>query len=479
LDSPVQTIRSIQLWGTIVALCLAPLFFGSVDQVWVAIWTIVLSVGTVCGAAGRLGPRQRRLLFGFFVLCGAYALVAVVQVVPHFIDRLNEPIWQRANEILGSAVPPRISNRAELPPVSVGHFLLVVSSFTSGFFVGTSRRNGDVLLAAARYSILFYAIYGLLALAFTPNMLLWAPKVAYRGSLTASFVNHNTAATYLGAGAILWFCTAFRTGQALQFSSLRVLLLTPSYERIAFKLITQSAAGLICFFAVLLTGSRGGLICSSLGLLVAIGLMIANSMRPKFWYMLGGAGLALTVMLVWLSGMGRIGSQGAFDDARWSVYQYCAEAILQRPLLGAGLGTFGDLFPALRGPDFEMLGVWEQAHSTILEIFFEMGIPIGALIVIGAGVSLLVLGRRALEVREGSRSMLAAVSGIAVLSYLHSTIDFSLQIPGYLIVFWILLGSGLARPSAEEASIRKPGSRRFVSARSRADIRQPFGTGVG
>jgi hypothetical protein len=39
------------------------------------------------------------------------------------------------------------------------------------------------------------------------------------------------------------------------------------------------------------------------------------------------------------------------------------------------------------------------------------------------------------------------MTGIAVLSYLHSMIDFSLQIPGYLIVFAILLGCGLARAS--------------------------------
>jgi hypothetical protein len=41
--------------------------------------------------------------------------------------------------------------------------------------------------------------------------------------------------------------------------------------------------------------------------------------------------------------------------------------------------------------------------------------------------------------------LLAAITGIALLSYLHSTIDFSLQIPGYLILFGILLGCGLAR----------------------------------
>ena len=455
----MQTIRLIQLWGTITALGLAPLFFGSVDQIWVVIWTVVLSVCTISSLASdaELTPRQRRILLGFLLLCGAYVLAAVAQVVPHFIDQLNDPIWQRANALLGLETPPRISSRAELTPVAIGHFLLVVTSFASGFFIGTSRSNSDVLIACTRFLILLYAIYGLAALAFTPNMLLWVPKLAYPGSLTASFVNHNTAATFVGAGAILWFCSAFRTGQSLKFLSFRVLLLMPSHERIAFRLILRASAGLICFFALLLTRSRGGLICASLGLVVAIGLMLASTFKPRFWLFLGAVGVALTATLVWLSGVGRIGSEGVFDDGRWSVYKYCIDAIRERPLLGVGAGTFADLFPSLRTHEFDMGGVWEHAHSTILEIFFEMGIPVGILVVIGASASLVLLGVNVNKSKDSATP--AAIAGIAVLSYLHSLIDFSLQIPGYLIMFWTLLGCGLARSSDGQPLIRRTSSR--------------------
>jgi O-antigen ligase len=321
----------------------------------------------------------------------------------------------------------------------------------SGFFVGASRSNGDALIAFARYAFLVYAVYGLAALAITPSMLLWAPKLAYRGSLTASFVNHNTAATFVGTGAILWICSAFRAGQSLKFTSLRVLLLTPSYERIVFRLILRLAAGLICFFALLLTGSRGGLICASLGLGGAISLMLARVLRLRFWYLVSVASAVLAATLIWLTGVGRIGSHGLIDDGRWFVYKYCIEAILERPLLGAGAGTFADLFPSLKGAELPMGGVWEHAHSTILEIFLDMGVPVGALVVFGAGVSLFVLGRGALKSKDRGGATLAAITGTAVLGYLHSMIDFSLQIPGYLIVFWILLGYGLARSSVEEA----------------------------
>jgi len=125
LKLPVEMLRSIQLWLTIAVLSLAPLFFGSVDQVWVAIWTVLLSAAALCGLAEPLSAAHVRLLLAFLALCCAYALVAIVQVVPHTIDPLNDPIWQRAKDLLGTDLSARISSRAEIPPVAIGHFLLL------------------------------------------------------------------------------------------------------------------------------------------------------------------------------------------------------------------------------------------------------------------------------------------------------------------------------------------------------------------
>jgi O-antigen ligase len=151
-------------------------------------------------------------------------------------------------------------------------------------------------------------------------MILWALKPAYHGSLTATFINHNTAATFIGAGAILWFCSASLSLQSLELSSLRQMLLIDANEQYAIRLVGQSAAGFLCLFALLLTGSRGGLICATLGLLVAIGLVIAGRMRLRFGYALALAAVALAAAVAWLAGTGRIGSQGLFDEARWNVY---------------------------------------------------------------------------------------------------------------------------------------------------------------
>jgi O-antigen ligase len=448
------SFRAVQLWTTIVVLVLAPLFFGSVDLFWISVWTTLLSAGVVCVASAPMNKGQLRILLGFLALCGCYLLVGILQILPHAIDQLNDPNWQKTNDLLGLNISPRISSRAQIPPLAAGHFLLFVMSFVNGFVVGTSRRNTDKLVEFARYSILAYAIYGLVALILTPNMVLWAPKLAYRGSLTATFVNHNTAATFVGSGVILWFCYSLSSLQSLRFSSIRLLLLSRSNEQLAFKIISRLGGALTCFFALLLTRSRGGLICTCLALLVAIGLMIANRQKPRFWLIvaLGSAALVATAGL--LSQMSVIGTKGLFDDGRWSVYGFCVEAIRERPLLGAGIGTFADLFPSLRGNNFYSWGVWDYAHSTILEIAVEMGIPVAALVAITALASLLVLG--SVTVKSGGRGQrsLAAITGIAVLGYLHSMIDFSLQIPGYLIIFGILLGCGLARAFANWIEVR-------------------------
>jgi O-antigen ligase len=443
---------------TIVVGVLAPLFFGSVDLFWVAVWTILLSISASCGVTVSLGNEQSRVLLAFLALCGLYGLISFIQITPNPFAELNDPIWQRAGDIFGIDTLPRISSRAEIPPLAAGHFLLFATALVSGFYLGTSRRDGNKLIWFARYSILLYAIYGLAALVFTPNILLWADKVAYRGSLTATFVNHNTAATYIGAGAILWLCETVTAVQSVRLSTVRVFLMSRSNEVLAFKIIVRSTATLVCLFALLRTDSRGGLICSSMGLLVAVILMVANKSKLQRRYVAAFAAAAFVLTVTLLSRLGRIASQGLIDEGRLSVYGLSWQAIKERPLLGAGIGTFADLFPAFRSNDLTTWGVWDYAHSTILEIAFEMGIPVAVLIAIGAIASMTILLRAAAKSESGDRSMLAAIAGIATLSYLHSMIDFSLQIPGYSIVFGILLGCGLARALTTKTQRRSPGN---------------------
>ena len=450
-----EKLSSIQPWATAFVLALAPLFFGSVDQFGIAVWIVVLSITTLLGASVALNNVQARIVWAFLGVCLLYAIVAVIQVTPQLFASLDDPIWQRANDVLGTRVEPRISSSAEIPPLAIGHFLLFVTACLSGFFAGTSRSGINRLLFAARTAILVYALYGLVALAVTPNLLLWAPKVAYRGSLTGTFVNKNTAAAFFGCGAILWSCWTYSALQSIEKSSLRALLLNSLNERIAISLILRASAALTCLIALLLTNSRGGLIASSVGLLAALAVLEIKRFRRRIGYAIALSIFMLIGLAVWLTQMGRIASEGVIDDGRWHVYGLVAEAIGRRPLLGAGAGSFEMLFPSLRTTDLGNWGVWDYAHSTIVEIAFEMGLPIAGMVALAAAASIFLLVRRALDAEQRYRVLLAAIVGIAVTTYLHSLIDFSLQIPGYAIPFGILIGCGLADATADRPSRRR------------------------
>ena len=454
-----EKLRSVQLWATASVLVLAPLFFGSVDQFWIAVWIVVLSITTILGVFIPLNIAQARIVWAFLGVCFIYAIVAVIQVVPGGLASLDDSIWQRANDVLGTHVESRISSTAQIPPLAIGHFLLAVTSFLSGFFAGTSQRSVSRIILAARTAILIYAVFGLVALAVTPNLLLWAPKLAYRGSLTATFVNKNTAAAFFGCGAILWSCWTYSAVQSLEKSSLRTLLLNSLNERVAISLILRASAALTCFFALLLTNSRGGLIASSVGLLVALAVLEIDRFKRRMGYAIALSIGALIALAAWLTQMGRIASEGVIDDGRWQVYSLAVEAIGRRPLLGAGAGSFEILFPSLRTADLSSWGVWDYAHSTILEIAVEMGLPVAGMVAMAALASVFFLVRRALKADQRYRMSFAAIAGIAVMTYLHSLIDFSLQIPGYSIPFGILIGCGMAHAAADRSGRRRRSSR--------------------
>ena len=95
----------------------------------------------------------------------------------------------------------------------------------------------------------------------------------------------------------------------------------------------------------------------------------------------------------------------------------------------------------------------DAAHSTPLELASEMGIPLALTVTIAWIVALIVLLG---GLRNPRRSISVPLSAFAVslIALLHSCIDFSLQVAGYSIVVFALLGLGLSRAlvSREQAS---------------------------
>ena len=131
--------------------------------------------------------------------------------------------------------------------------------------------------------------------------------------------------------------------------------------------------------------------------------------------------------------------------------------IADHPWFGTGQGTFTYAFPAYRSVNVPVWGVFDMAHSTLLQLAAEMGVPVAAAVVFGWLVVFGVLLLGTLN-RRRDRLVPVAALAVAILAVLHSMIDFSLQIPGYSIVALALIGAGLGTASSWKASnSRRPG----------------------
>lgn len=449
-------VKSIQFWIVAAALCLAPLPFGSMNLPWVALWTAALSVAVLLGPPSALNRAQNRAVLIFGVICGACMLVAALQLIPLPFPAGDET-WRGVRDLVDADVQSRFSSRAAVPAKTVGHFLLFANALLAGFWVATGRGLRRLLIFA-RYAIAAYALYAIMALVLTPNMVLWEVKVAYRGSLTGTFVNRNTAATFFGLGTILWLSSALAVKSEIPSFS-PTILLSRTYEPAIAAFVARLAITVVCFVALILTNSRAGVVASVIGMATTAILVLGRQPSKSTLGVMIGAITVLTLIV--LVNLSSIASRGFFDENRWRVYALSIEAIGRRPLLGTGAGTFAEVFPAWRTDDINGWGVWDFAHSTILEIAVEMGIPLTALIAFAAVALVVILVRSAWQGKDSRRPMLAAICGGMVLSYAHSLVDFSLQIPGYLVVASVLCGAGLGEALAVSRETRGADDRDF------------------
>ena len=198
--------------------------------------------------------------------------------------------------------------------------------------------------------------------------------------------------------------------------------------------------------------------------LVAVGTtaLIFGRQTGRWWHLVVALLGVFAVVFV-LSGQEwrmRQAQVGLESEARFVVYEIMIGSILAHPLLGLGLGTFPETFPALRTDALGASKIWDLGHSTPLELAFEGGLPlallVGAFVVLCAVV--LVRGAR----RRPEDPYVLAGLLVGLLGLAHSSIDFSLQMPGYAVIYMAIVGAGVAR-ALLPAEQRRRRSRRTSS----------------
>jgi O-antigen ligase len=437
-------------------VALAPLLFGSTDPSSGALWCVVLGIGLIAASPQNF-CKSRAIFLGLVaIIIAAYGIVLHEQLAAHPWFATPNPLWHQSSQVLGTPLQGSASIARNQPFFALGPPLAALLALVCSFVVCADQDRAHQLLKVIAWSGVGYAVFGIGSYWIDPTHILWREKEAYSTALTSTFVNRNTAAVYFGSSSVVWLLLLAQrlrrllSRNEINFRTLLGRILSGTETKIA----TTFSMLLICLAAMFMTGSRAGIVLSLIVLFIAFVAFFRRDFSTKgnklAAFATGAGAIAILLQFMGAGVSGRFDAQGLADEGRIETYRGTLRMIADRPWFGSGLGTFAWSYPAYRSDHVSMWGVWDRAHNTLLELGAELGVPLAGLVALGWVVILLALARSALGRRRPAALPIAAFS-IAILAVSHSLIDFSLQVPGYSIVVFALVGAGVTVALSERS----------------------------
>jgi len=384
------------------------------------------------------------------VLFAVVAAFVVFQVSTGTPAAWRNPVWDQAAEGLGHEVQGAIAVDRQ---AALTYLLRLVSYAGIILLSFILCRNTARARAAVKCIVLCgsaYAAYGLAVYWSGNTTILWLTKWAYGESLTATFVNRNSAATYFG------LCTTAALCQlAISFGDLRLF----GGRREKLTKVAEFLSGrswlLVCLFllvtALLLTHSRGGFL-STLGgwLALAFALYLAPGQRQarKFGavgsavVMAAAAFMIVVALLISGGSTAQRLAETESEGGRAVVFGLTEQAISDHPIVGTGLGSFASVFQMYRTPSVD--GYYDKAHNDYVQNLLELGVP-AASCLFAAILWLVGVCARGVWTRHRNVAFPCLGIGTTALVALHATVDFSLQIPAVTATYMFLLGAAVAQ----------------------------------
>jgi O-antigen ligase len=452
-------------------LSVAPLLLGSNRPI---LWGLNGIVAAAVVASFVWTEVQRRKLSRFdwrlpMILMAAFlatSLWIIIQASHWTPTSWHHPIW--FTSLLLADAKGAISANPSRTWQTLG-WLSSLSIFIVAVRQGTTPARSVFALKFMLGICVLVAFFGLVVERFNLNTLGLLPKIWHKGWLTGTFVNRNSAASFIGIGLIIAIVLATRPA-----SGLRKWRESLSALHLAGVLINRTgfyaAIALGLFFTLLLTGSRGGIATGIIGAALVFGL---RTVKLQF---LRAPAVGAIILAVAVSTGLAMGSLKDRTDAaesnriRLSLYREAVDAIADRPLLGHGAGTYLNIQPLYHSSSTPSDLVWDHAHSTVLESILTLGFPAMALV---AAVLIYVLANLASTWRktpeEAPCILVALAASVTVM--LHAFVDFSLQIQAIALYMASLTGLGIGEAMALDAALTASTSDRSTRTSSAASAR--------
>ncbi len=322
------------------------------------------------------------------------------------------------------------------PHITWIHFRTTLALLGCAFLTLALIHNRDrlrmlaiVLLCAG----VFQAVYGSLMTLSGIEYGFIVKKSSYFGVATGTFVNRNHFANYLilciatGTGLLLADLYQQRAGSWREHGRRLLQTLLGSKVRIRIGLalmvialvLTKSRMGNTAFFtSLLLTGfvwlwltkriTRGSII-------LLLSLVVIDSLIVGAWFGFDKV-------------KERLETTAFTKETRDEVNRDSWTLIKTQPLLGSGAGSFYTAFPAYRQADIN--AYYDHAHNDYFQFVVEHGV-LGCLPLVSF---ILMCMKQAIDTMRHRRTLLFQAMAFApfmamVAMLMHSTVDFSLQLP--------------------------------------------------
>lgn len=449
-------MEALLFWSFTLVVALAPLpFAGNQPWAWsllaLLLGLLVLLWGLSALLSRTLVTLRSRRSLPYAAAMLLLSLWYLLQAAPFTPAAWHDPAWAEAAAALGTAPGGALSLSPDRTLTGLMRLLSYGASLWLALHLLRRRRRARQFLWALALAAVGYATYGLAQHLEGTGQVLWLRKFSYREALTSTFINRNAYAAYAGLGLLVIVGLLLRRLDRIWVArgqGWRLALVT-AVDGLGPGVWILLGAIPVVMTALLMTGSKAGVLASLLGL-VALVLMLGRRGRLRS---LVAAGLLLALgAFAWLQSGSLLsdrlaetgGVAGASGD-RLALYAMTAGILAEHPLAGTGLGSFPAVYLEHRGP---ALGLAEEnhvrAHNSYLEVLMESGLPAGLLLLaiptVGFFLQLRGLGQAGVE-----RPYPAIAAAATLLFAVHSLVDFSLQMPGTAITYAALLGLGVAQ----------------------------------
>jgi hypothetical protein len=457
-------VDGVLLWAFVAGLAWCPFWFGSNGLLaWgvnailfpglVAIYEISLLIR---GERHPVGIKKIGIPAALFAAVVLWILIQNAAWTP---AALQHPIWQMAADALERPVDGSISVNRDLTTLALSRLVTAAAVFWIATQLCRNAKRASFLLWSIAVISCADAAYGLFAFAVMPGQVLWFHEPYANGVVTSTFINPNSFVAYAGMGFIVTCGLILRlyrheftsVGGSIRFRIATFIEVTGQ------KGVALLGAGAVILVALLLSGSRGGITSTAVGLFV-LGALTFNLRKRQFVeqreaIIVVGAVLVVVAFLVFGDLIvGKIARQGFDDESRWAVYAITFRSIFGAPVLGYGYGTFADVFPMFRDHSVSTYGKWEMAHNTYLEVFQGLGAIFGTMLV----ASVVLLAARCVKgamTRQRNETVPCIAASVAFLLGAHALVDFSLQMQAIAITFMALLGAGVAQAKSSRVAL--------------------------